>query len=147
MNADVKLDPPDAAVDAEWLNATAWQGGGSVVDSLREVGPGECRTTTPLPVYGNWKSTLRLQKDEAVAGLPVFMPADPAIPVKEIPASSTFERTFVLDKKNLLREQKQGVSPALTIIAYLVLLAIALGLLAALAWGLSRFAKQERVAA
>ena len=146
VDANVKLDPPDAAEDAEWLNATAWQGGGSVVESLKEVGPGEYRTTTPLPVYDNWKSTLRLQKDKMVAGLPIFMPPDPAIPVKGIPASESFERTFVLDKENLLREQKKGVSPALTLIAYLVVLAIGLGLIASLAWGLSRFARRERVA-
>jgi hypothetical protein len=145
VNATVRLDPPDAAEDSEWFNATAWQGGGSVVEQLREVGPGEYRTTTPIPVYGNWKSTLRLQKDRAVAGLPVFMPADPAIPVKEIPAPGSFERTFVLDKKNLLREQKQGVSPALTVIAYAIVLAIGVGLIASLAWGLSRFARKERV--
>jgi hypothetical protein len=147
VNADVKLDPPDAAEDAEWLNATAWQGGGSVVEELREVGPGEYRSTTPIPVYGNWKVTLRLHKDRTVAGLPVFMPEDPAIPVKEIPARPQFERTFVLDKKNLLREQKKGVSGALTLIAYLVVLAIGLGLVASLAWGLARFARRERATA
>jgi hypothetical protein len=147
VNANVKLDPPDAAENAEWLNATAWQGGGSVVEPLEEVGPGEYRTTTPLPVYDNWKVTLRLQKDRTVAGLPVFMPADPAIPVKEIPATQRFEREFILDKENLLREQKKGVSGALTGIAYLVVLAIGLGLVASLAWGLSRFARHERARA
>jgi hypothetical protein len=147
VNADVKLDPPDAAENAEWLNATAWQGGGSVVDPLEEVGRGEYRTNKAIPVYGNWKVTLRLQKDRTVAGLPVYFPPDPAIPVKGIPAPQRFERTFVLDKKNLLREQKKGVSGALTLIAYLLVLAIGLGLVAALAWGLARFARQERAAA
>jgi hypothetical protein len=143
VNADVKLDPPEAAKDAEWLNATAWQGGGSVVESLEEVGPGEYRTTTPIPVHDSWKSTLRLQKDRTVAGLPIYMPADPAIPVKGVPAAKRFTRTFVLDRKNLLGEQTRGVSGALTLIAYLVVLAIGLGLIAALAWGLSRFARRE----
>ena len=147
VNADVKLDPPDAAEDAEWLNATAWQGGGSVVDNLKEVGPGEYRTTSPIPVYDNWKSTLRLQKGRTVAGLPVYMPADPAIPVKGVKAEQRFTRTFVADKKNLLREQKKGVSPALTLIAYLIVLGIGLGLISSLAWGLSRFARRERTAA
>jgi len=96
-----------------------------------------------VPVYGNWKVTLRLHEDRTVASLPVFMPADPAIPVKETPAQPRFTRKFVLDRKNLLREQKKGVSPALTIGAYLLVLMIGLGLAAALAWGLARSARRE----
>jgi len=143
VNMTVKLDPPDAADNAEWFNATAWQGGGSVVDKLKKVGPGTYRTTKPIPVYDNWKSTLRLHKGRTVAGLPIFMPADPAIPVKEIPASDRFTRTFVRDKKNLQREQKKGVSPALSVGAYLIVFGIFVGLIAALAWGLLRFARRE----
>jgi hypothetical protein len=141
--ATVRLDPPDAADDAEWLNVTAWQGGGSVVDALEETDPGVYRTTKPIPVYGNWKVTLRLHKDRTVAGLPIFLPEDEAIPVKEIPAQPRFTRAFVLDKKNLQREQKKGVSGVLTTGAYLIVLAIALGLFGALAWGLARFERRS----
>ena len=140
----VRLDPPDAADDAEWINATAWQGGGSVVEELREVGPGLYETTAPIPVYGNWKSTLRLHKGRQVAGLPVFMPADEAIPVKEIPARSRFTREFILDKENLQREQKEGVSSALVTGAYLLVLLVAVGLIGSLAWGLARFGRLSR---
>jgi hypothetical protein len=147
VGATVKLDPPDAADHAEWLNATAWQGGGSVVDPLKKVGPGVYRTTKPIPVYKSWKSTLRLQKGRTVAGLPIYMPADTAIPVKEIPARKHFVRTFVRDTKNLQREQKKGVSSALTLAAYLIVLAIGLGLVSALAWGLARFSRREKRAA
>jgi hypothetical protein len=143
VNMTVKLDPPDAADNAEWFNATAWQGGGSVVEKLKKVGPGTYRTTKPIPVYDNWKSTLRLQKGATVAGLPVYMPADPAIPVKEIPARDRFTRTFVRDKKNLQREQKKGVSSVLSVAAYLIVLGIFVGLIASLAWGLLRFARRE----
>jgi hypothetical protein len=145
--ATVKLDPANAADDAEWFTATAWQGGGSVVDRLKKVGPGSYRTTKPIPVYDNWKSTLRLQKGATVAGLPIFMPADSAIPVKEIPARPHFTRTFVRDKKNLQREQKKGVSPALTVVAYLIVFGIFSGLIAALTWGLTRFARREALVA
>jgi len=140
----VKLDPPDAAEDAEWINATAWQGGGSVVEPLREVRPGVYETTRPIPVYGNWKSTLRLHKDRQVAGLPIFMPADEAIPVKEIPVRPRFTRDFILDKENLQREQKKGVSSALATGAYLLVLFVAIGLIGSLAWGLARFARRSR---
>ena len=140
----VELEPPDAADDAEWINATAWQGGGSVVEPLEEVGPGVYETDAAIPVYGNWKSTLRLHKDRQVAGLPIFMPADEAIPVKEIPALASFTREFVLDKDNLQREQKKGVSSALVTGAYLLVLLVAVGLVASLAWGLARFARLSR---
>ncbi len=143
VNMTVKLDPPDAANNAEWFTATAWQGGGSVVDKLKKVGPGIYRTTKPIPVYESWKSTLRLHKGRTVAGMPIYFPADPAIPVKEIPARRHFTRTFVRDKKNLQREQKKGVSPVLTVGAYLIVLGIFAGLIASLAWGLLRFARRE----
>ena len=134
----VRLDPPDAAKDAEWLNATAWQGGGSVVDHLRSTGPGTYATTQPIPVYGNWKTTLRLQRGRAVLGLPIFLPRDTAIPAPETPAPAHFTRTFVLDKKNLQREQKPGVAGWLTLAAYLAVLAFGLMLVTAITLGLRR---------
>jgi len=138
VNAEVKLTPPDAADNAEWFKSTAWQGGGSIVGDMREVSPGVYRTTEPIPVYGNWKATLRLHKGDVVAGLPVFLPEDPAIPAKEVPAEPTMTRAFVLDKKNLQREQKQGVPGYLTTLAYLIVLAIVIGITAALTIGLRR---------
>jgi len=134
----VRLDPPDAAKDAEWLDVTGWQGGGSVVDHLRRTGPGTYATTQPIPVYGNWKTTLRLQRGRAVLGLPIFLPRDTAIPAPETPAPAHFTRTFVSDKKNLQREQKQGVPGWLTLAAYLAVLAFGLTLLAAITLGLRR---------
>jgi hypothetical protein len=138
VSATFSLDPPDAAEDAEWLNVTAWQGGGSVVDPLRKVGPGTYRTTRPIPVHDGWKAILRLHKGHAIQGMPVYLPRDEAIPAREVPAEQTFTRPFVRDKKNLQREQKEGVSDALATLAYLSVLAIALGLVAVLAWGLAR---------
>src|SRR3954447_22105694 len=124
-NATVKLQPSDAANDARWLNVTAWQGGGKVVNPLKKIGPGTYRSTEPLPLYGTWKSTLRLQTGRSVLGLPIFMPDDKAIPVKGVPAPPQFTRQFQEDKKLLQREQKKGVSPVLTTIAYVSVLLIA----------------------
>ena len=150
VDAEVRMSPQDAAENAEWFKATSWQGGGSIVADLREVSPGVYRTSQPIPVYGNWKTTIRLHKGDVVAGLPVFMPEDPAIPAKEIPAQAQMTRDFVLDKKNLQREQKQGVPGFLTTLAYLIVLAIVIGITAALAIGLRRMdrdreSKRERV--
>jgi hypothetical protein len=133
-----KFNPADAANNARWLNATAWQGGGEVVDRLKKIGPGVYRTTKPIPVWGNWKATLRLQRGASVLGMAVYFPNDPAIPAKGVPATPTFTRPFVRDKKLLQREQKPGTSGALWGIAYVAVGAIWFAMLAALAWGLAR---------
>jgi hypothetical protein len=139
VNVTVKLDPPTAADNAYWFVETAWQGkeGRSVVANMKKIGPGTYRTAKPLPVYGNWKTTLRLHKGFAVAGLPVYFPEDKAIPVKATPAPKQFTRNFARDKKNLQREQKAGVPGFLTAGAYLTVLVIFLFLYAAMGWGLA----------
>jgi hypothetical protein len=137
------MHPADAADDARWLTITSWQGGGEVVDRLERTGAGAYRTTKPIPVSGpNWKTTLRLHRGREVLGLAVYMPADPAIPAKEIPASARFTRTFQQDKELLQREQKSGVPGWLTLAAYLAVLAIGLAVVGLIAWGLRRVGEE-----
>src|SRR3954447_4737991 len=136
--ATVKLDPADAAKNARWLTITAWQGGGKIVNRLKEVAPGTYRSTQKIPLYGDWKSTLRLQTGRSVLGVPIYMPADTAIPVPGVPAPQQFTRQFVQDKKLLQREQKKGVSAFLWTIAYLAVLAIAVIVAVLLILGLRR---------
>jgi hypothetical protein len=139
----MRLDPRDSVKDPEFMNVTGWQGGGSVVDPLEKVGPGVYRTTKPIPVYGGWKSTLRIQQGDALVSMPLFMPKDEAIPAPEVPAKASFTRAFQSDKSVLQREAKKGVSPALTTIAYLTVLAIALALIALISWSLLRVDRGE----
>jgi hypothetical protein len=136
----VQLDPPDAAEDAYWFNTTSWQGGGEParIHSLDEIGPGRYRITEPIPVDGTWKTTLRLHKGRELAGLPIFLPADPAIPVSEVPVQPQMSRTFILDKKNLQREQKPDVPGWLTLAAYLGVGLISFALIGVVGWGLAR---------
>ncbi|NLT05630.1 MAG: hypothetical protein GXY03_04890, partial [Solirubrobacterales bacterium] len=68
------------------------------------------------------------------------MPEDPAIPAPEVPALASFERTAIPDSEVLQREQRTDVAGPLTAAAYAVVAAIALSLLALLAWGLHRLA-------
>jgi hypothetical protein len=143
--ATVRFDPPNAAEDAEWLTATAWQGDGLVVDRLERVGEGVYRTTEPIPVHGNWKSMIRLQRGNAIDSAPIFLPDDPAIPAPEVPAPASFSREFIPDSQVLQREQKTDVAGTLTAAAYAVVAAIALSLLALLAWGLHRLAATSGV--
>lgn len=138
VHATVRLDPPDAADGARWWTQTSWQGGASVIAPLREVAPGVWETTRPLPVSGTWKSMLRLHDGRAIEAVPVYLPADPAIPAPEIAAPARFDRALVADKRLLQREAKQGVAGWLTAVAYLTVLAIALSMAAALGWGLAR---------
>ena len=140
VNMTVRLDPKDAADNAHWFEVTAWQGkeGRSVVAPLEQTDAGTWRSTAPLPVYGEWKSTLRLHKGSAVQGLPIYFPADEAIPAKAIPAEPSFTRDFVLDKQLLQREQKPDVPGALVLIAYLFVLIVGLGLYGSQGWGLAR---------
>lgn len=141
--ATVRLDPPDAADDAAWLTATAWQGGGLVVDRLERVRDGVYRSTEPIPVHGTWKSMIRLHYGNAVDAVPIYLPRDPAIPAPLVPAPARFTRPFEPDSVILQREQRAS-SAALTAAAYAVVAAIALALLALLAWGLHRVAATTR---
>jgi hypothetical protein len=147
VHATVRLRPADAADDARWFVTTAWQGneGRSVVDKMSEVSPGVWRTTKPVPVYSNWKASLRLHKGSAIQGLPVYFPPDPAIPVEGIEARDTFTRLFQVDKQLLQREQKPGVSGALVAFGYITALLIGLGLYSSMGWGLALL--QRRMAA
>jgi hypothetical protein len=140
VNATVRVSPDPG--EPEWLTATAWQGGGLVVDRLERVGPGVYRTTEPIPVHGTWKSLIRLHDGRSLSGIPVFLPDDPAIPAKGVPAEPRFTREFQADHEILQREQKGG-SPALVALAYGTVIGIALSFLALLAWGVHRLAARR----
>ena len=61
-----------------------------------------------------------------------------AIPAPEVPATASFTRDFQPDHELLQRERKEGVPGSLTATAYATVLAIALSLLALIAWALIR---------
>ena len=96
-------------------------------------------TTQPIPVYGDWKAMFRLHRGRSLLGVPIYLPADPAIPAKEVPARPSFERAFVPDKQILQREAKEGAL-GLTLFAYAVVLVITLSIIALNAWALVRLA-------
>jgi hypothetical protein len=147
VHVGARLDPAHAAADATWLQVTAWQGDGLVVDRLEPDGAGGWRTTRPIPVDGNWKVQLRLQTGRAVIGAPIRLPADPAIPAEEVPAAPRVERAMVPDRTLLQRERKEDVPAWLWGGASAIVLALALMFLGALAWGLGRVARTAKPAA
>jgi hypothetical protein len=141
--ATVALQPADAAKNAKWLTATAWQGGGLVVDRLRRIGAGVYRSTRALPVYGDWKTMIRLHSGDSLTALPIYAPIDAAIPVPGVSAPRSFSRPFVSDRQLLQREAKTS-DPTVSIAAYSAVLALTLSLLAAIAWGVHRVAITAR---
>ena len=144
--ATVRLDPPQAADKATWFNLTSWQGGNGMFHSqivgqwvvpMRKVGDGVYQSTRPVPVYGKWKTLLRLATINSLQALPVYMPDDPAIPAKGVAATPHFTRSFVADKKVLQREAVGG-SNTLQRIAYALLALIGLVWVAGIALGMRR---------
>ena len=136
--ATIRISPASAARNPDFLNVTAWQGGGSVLDPLERVGPGVYRTTKPIPVHDGWKAMVRLQRGSTLVSVPIYLPLDRAIPAAEVPAAATFTRDFRSDRELLQRERKAGVPASLSVSAYLTVLAIALSLFALLGWSLIR---------
>jgi hypothetical protein len=139
VSARVTLTPRDAGDGAGWLTVTAWQGGGFVLNRLERIGDGVYRTTKPIPVHGKWKALVRLHRGDSLQAVPIYLPRDPAIPARGVPALGSFTREFVPDKKILQREAKDA-SPWLSTVGYLTVLVFACGLLVLLAWGLRRLA-------
>lgn len=145
VEATVRVTPASAAKNADWLSVTAWQGKGKlIVDELDEVSPGVYRTTQPIPVSGTWKSLVRLHKGDSLVTAPIYMPADSAIPAKEIPATARMDRAFIADKKVLQREAKGGVSGGLWTVGYLIVGSIAGGMTLLLGWGMVRLTRASR---
>ena len=143
VDATVRMHPRAAADDARWLTATAWQGGGLVVDPLKRTREGVYRTTEPIPVHGDWKAMVRLQTGRTIAAVPIYLPPDKAIPAAGVKAPKSFTRSFENDKQILQRESKKGVPGWIKVAAPLVVLAIAMALVAALSAGLARLGRDE----
>ena len=137
VQATIRVPTVWAGRDHAWLTATAWQGGGLVIDHLHRIGPDLYRTTRPLPVFGKWKALIRMSDGRSLSAVPIYLPADPEIPAKGVPAPAHFTRAIVSDHSILQREAKGGAL-YLTLPAYLLLALIIAGEFAALTWGLRR---------
>jgi hypothetical protein len=140
--ATIRFTPPSAVRDPEWLTVTAWQGHGKLVlDRLRALGEGVYVTTRPIPVSGSWKAMIRLQRGDALAAIPLALPADPEIPVAAVPPRAHVTRAFVADRRVLQRERRRDVPGWLWGVAGLVVLSLTSILLLILGWGLVRLAR------
>jgi hypothetical protein len=104
----VELAPAEAARRATAFGVVAWQGGGRVSAKLNEVGPGRYISSRPLPITGDWKTMVGLQRGDEVMAAPVYLPADPEISASAVPAVPERRVAFVRNTDLLLREQHAG---------------------------------------
>jgi hypothetical protein len=143
--AKVSVKPADL-VDQHpaWVQITAWQGGGQgvVTDRLRRTGDSTWESTKPVPVGGSWKTLLRVQDGRTLAAVPIFLPADAPLGVKEVPASADFTRAFVPEIDILQRERKDDSSALLWGAANMVVLLCSLAIIVGISVAVSRVARR-----
>ena len=155
VRADVLLTPPTMVSDhPEWVTILSWQGRmennrGLAIDRLKKVGPGHYVSTQPVPVWGSWKTLLRVQDGYTMTAVPIYEPADDAIPAPEVPALTSSTRPFVQEITILQRERDQNAPEWLYTAGSIVVLFLTLMVIAALTWGAGRInnslAEPERV--
>lgn len=144
VSADVMISPTDMVSDhPDWLTILSWQGRmqndrGLVIDKLAKVGPGHYRSTEPVPVWGDWKTLLRVQDGRTMTAVPIYEPADAAIPAPEVPALAISTRPFVLEVTILQRERDQSAPAWLFTAGGIVVLFLTLMVITALTWGAGR---------
>ncbi|MEJ2852365.1 hypothetical protein WBO52_02865 [Saccharothrix sp. CCNWLW140] len=132
VHATVTLERP--VEDAVWLNGFAWQGGDFATTPLERVGDGVYRTAQALPIYGQWKSGVRLHTPDGVmAILPLYAPADPAANAAAIEARDG-ARAFMAEIDFLQRERKSDTPAVLWAVAYVVVGLIFAGMWVLFAW-------------
>lgn len=161
----IQLEDEDVAEDAVWFYALAWQGRpggesagvprdplsdapGIVRTELESTGtPGEYRTADPLPLYGNWKTLLRLHvAPSEMISFPLYAPEDPAIEGPQGRAVVTTdgqEVETILESEFLQREKKEDVPTWWWTVGYLVVIATWLALLLFYGWCYNRAAQPE----
>lgn len=144
VSADVLINPPDLIQDEPyWLSTTSWQGKmvndrGLVINRLEKVGPGHYRTTKPIPVWGSWKTLLRVHDGYTMTAVPIYEPADEAIPAPEVPAQPVITRPFVLENTILQRERDPNAPEWLFTGGSILVLIFTLMVITALTWGAGR---------
>ena len=146
--AKVSVQPADLIDDdPTWVQLTAWQGGtddtkGVVTHRLKRTGENTWESTQPVPVGGNWKTLLRVQDGRMLAGVPIFMPADAPLDVKEVPVEPKFTRDFVPEIEILQRERDFDSPAWMWGVANLIVLLCSLAILAGISVAVGRVSRR-----
>jgi hypothetical protein len=140
--ARIEFSPAGAVDGPAWVTVTGWQGEGLHVDHLVRERRGVYRTGEPMPLHGGWKTLIRVHDGRTLAGVPVYLPADPAIGAGELPAPAHFTRDVQGERSVLQRELKTDVPGWLWAACSAVVLACTLALVVSLGWGVARIARR-----
>ncbi|URN04042.1 hypothetical protein LUW74_12365 [Actinomadura madurae] len=140
--ARIQFAPADAIDGPAWVTVTGWQGQGLHVAHLVKERDGVYRTSDPMPLHGDWKTLIRVHDGRTLAGVPVYMPGDPAIGARELPAPQRFTRDLQGERTVLQRELKTDVPGWLWAACSAVVLLCTLALVLSLGWGVSRIARR-----
>ncbi|MFT4050240.1 MAG: hypothetical protein QM648_10480 [Solirubrobacterales bacterium] len=142
VNATVTYSDKTFGDGADWVVGMAWQGDGHATTApLKKLGPGVWTTTEPLPVGGTWKTALRVHKGDVMGAVPVYMPADAALKLSETPASASFTRDVVMDRKMMQRERRTSVPGYLFGVGAAIVALMTIALILLLGWALLRVAR------
>ncbi|MEV5297540.1 hypothetical protein [Amycolatopsis methanolica] len=134
VTATVTINRADLVSDPVWLNGFSWQGGDFYSAPLQRTAEGTYRTTQPLPVFGQWKTGIRVHYGARVMAIaPIYAPADPAANAGEISATSG-PRPFMSEIEFLQRERKTDTPLVLWTVAYVVVGLVFGGMWVLFAW-------------
>ena len=164
----VRFSPADAVQDAVWVYGLSWQGRGPKADAvdppvdpsakvpgivrvaMEPTGePGVFRSSDELPMYGHWKTLIRVHLlPTKMLALPLHAPDDPAIKSargREVLAHDGDQVRLSREKQFLQREIKDDVPGWLSTTAYLVVIGSWLALVLFFGWCYARASKDTEV--
>jgi hypothetical protein len=146
----ITMSPGDAAKadGARWFEALAWQGGGLVYHPMEKVADGTYRSSEALPMYGKWKSMIRLhqgQRDMVAAW--VYAPEDVAIEKPAVQVSNGQTVEFVDEQQILRREERTDVPRWMWNGGYTLLGVVGVLEIIGIAWLVGRGARGGRLRA
>jgi hypothetical protein len=146
--AKVSVQPADLIDDhPTWVQLTAWQGGtddkkGVVTHRMKRTGENTWESTQPVPIGGNWKTLLRVQDGRMLTAVPIYMPADAPLNVKEVQAEPKFTRDFVPEIKILQRERKFDAPTWMWGVANMLVLLCSLAILTGISVAVARVSRR-----
>lgn len=153
----------DMAKDAIWFYALSWQGNprhgagdnvptdpsahvpGIVRTALEPTGkPGQYTTKDPVPIYGPWKTLLRLHRAPSqMVSFPIYAPDDPAIKAatgRQVLVADGATVKTQLESKFLQREKKDNIPAVAFTLGYLLVLATWIAMFLFYGWCYNRAA-------
>ena len=140
----LRLNRPEVADDPQWVTAIGWQGGGRFVDHLSRQPDGSWRSTTPVPIGGDWKTFVRIHAGRTMLAAPVRMPPDPPIDFAGFPARRATTRAMVADTTLLQIERRRDAPMFLWTPATVLVLSAVLGILILMAVVCVRIGRMTR---